>query len=336
MDRARLHPPRRAALAALTSAALARACPPGPAAAADAAPPSWPARPIRVLVPYIPGRAGDVVIRHLAAPVGAALGQQLVIENRGGAGGNIGNEAAARATPDGYTLVLGTSAMVVLPQLHRRPVGYDPLRDFVPVALVTTMPHLLVVPMEGGPGSVPALVESLRAHPGQHYASGGNGSGAHLAAELFKARTGTEAAHIPFRGAPDIVTAVMGRQVQFGFPTLGTVTELVRGGRLRGLAVTSATRSHILPDVPAMAEVLPGFSLVSWFGLLAPAGTPAGIVRRVEEAVRAALAEPGLRARIEADGSVAVGLPAAEFAEFLVADYRNSGEAVRISGAAVD
>lgn len=186
-----------------------------------------------------------------------------------------------------------------------------------------------------------ALVESLRVHPGQHYASGGNGSGAHLAAELFKARTGTEAAHIPFRGAPDIVTAVMGRQVQFGFPTLGTVTELVRGGRLRGLAVTSATRSHILPDVPAMAEVLPGFSLVSWFGLLAPAGTPLGIVRRVEEAVRAeavraALAEPGLRARIEADGSVAVGLPAAEFAEFLVADYRNSGEAVRISGAAVD
>ncbi len=331
MDRARPQPSRRAALVAAT---LALAAPPG--RAAEPAPAGWPSRPVRLLVPYIPGSAPDVLARHLAEPVGAALGQPLLIENRGGAGGNIGNEAAARAAPDGHTLVLGTNAMVVLPQLHRRPVGYDPLRDFVPVTLATTMPHLLVVPMEGAPGSVQALVESLRGNPGQHYASGGNGSGAHLAAELFKARTGTEAAHIPFRGAPDIVTAVMGRQVRFGFPTLGTVTELVRGGKLRGLAVTSAERNRALPDVPAMAELLPGFALVSWFGLLAPAGTPPGIVGRLDEAVRAALAEPRLRARIEADGSVAVGMPAAAFAEFMAAEYRRWGEAVRLSGAVVD
>lgn len=327
---ARPRPSRRATLLGTAGAALARP------AAAQGMPPGWPARPIRLLVPYIPGSAPDVVARHLAEPVGAALGGQIVVENRGGAGGNIGNEAAARAAPDGYTLVLGTNAMVILPQLHRRPVGYDPLRDFVPVILAVAMPHLLVVPAPGGPDGVGALVAILRAEPGQHYASGGNGSGAHLAAELFKARTGTQAAHIPFRGAPDIVNAVMGGQVRFGFPTLGTATELVRAGRLRGLAVTSAARNHALPEVPALAETLPGFDLVSWFGLLAPAGTPAGIVGRVEAAARSALADPRLRARVESDGSVAVGMPAPRFAEFLPTEYRKWGEAVRVSGAAVD
>jgi tripartite-type tricarboxylate transporter receptor subunit TctC len=267
--------------------------------------------------------------------MGAALGQPVVIENRGGAGGNIGNEAAARSAPDGYTLVLGTNAMLVLPQLHRRPVGYDPLRDFVPIVNVAAMPHLLIVPSDG-PRSVAELIDTLRRQPGLPYASGGNGSGAHLAGELFKAMAGVDAMHIPFRGAPDIVNNVMSGQVRFGFPTLGTATELVRSGRLRGLGVTSPERNPALPEVPALAETVPGFDLVAWFAILGPATMPAEIVRRIDEAARTALADPVLRARIEADGTVVLGMPAARFAEFYQAEYRKWGEAVRISKAVVD
>jgi tripartite-type tricarboxylate transporter receptor subunit TctC len=225
--------------------------------------------------------------------------------------------------------------MLVLPQLHRRPVGYDPLKDFAPVVVAVAMPHMLVVP-PNGPASVAALIASLKARPGQNYASGGNGSGAHLAAELFKSKAGVEAVHVPFRGAPDIVNNVMAGTVQFGFPTLATVTELIRAGRLHGLGVTSAERNHALPDIPAIAETLPGFDLVSWFAILAPAGVPAEVVRRVDEAVRAALADPELRARVQADGSVVVGMAAARFAEFYQSEYRKWGDAVRISGAVVD
>jgi tripartite-type tricarboxylate transporter receptor subunit TctC len=303
----------------------------GPAAAQE----GWPTRPIRLIVPYIPGSAPDVTARHLVERMGAALGQPVVIENRGGAGGNIGNEAAARSAPDGYTLLLGTNAMLVLPQLHRRSVGYDPLRDFVPIVNVASMPHLLIAPSDG-PRSVPELIDTLRRQPGLPYASGGNGSGAHLAAELFKAMAGVDAMHIPFRGAPDIVNNVMSGQVRFGFPTLGTATELVRSGRLRGLGVTSPERNPALPEVSTIAETVPGFDLVSWFAILGPAAMPDHIVRRVDEAVRTALTDPLLRARIEVDGTVVLGMPAARFAEFYQAEYRKWGEAVRISKAVVD
>jgi len=306
------------------------------ALAAPARAQAWPSRPVRLVVPYIPGSAPDVLARHLNERLNAALGQPVVIENRPGAGSNIGNEVAARATPDGYTFVLATNAMLVNPQLYRRPVGYDPLRDFVPVVLAVAMPHILVVPNDG-PTSLAALLERLKAEPGRlHYASGGNGSGAHLAAELFKSRAGVEAVHVPFRGAPDIVNNVIAGNVQFGFPTLATVTELAKAGRLRPLAVTSATRNHALPEVPAVADTLPGFDLVSWFGLMAPTGTPVEAIRRVDEAVRAALADEAFRARVTADGTVAVGLDAARFGAFLPGEYRKWGDAVRASGAQVD
>jgi tripartite-type tricarboxylate transporter receptor subunit TctC len=312
----------------LAAAALALLA---PAARAQA----WPTRPVRLLVPYLPGSAPDVLARQLAERLTAALGQNVFIENRAGAGGNIGNEAGARAAPDGYTLILATNALLVTPQLQRRPVGFDPLRDFAPINVTITMPHVLIVP-PGGPASAAELIASLKARPGQHYASGGNGSGAHLAAELFKAAAGVDAVHVPFRGAPDIVNNVVGGTVQFGFPTLGTATELIRAGRLRGLAVTSRERNHALPGVPALAETLPGFDLVSWFGLVAPAATPEPIIRRVDAAVLAALAEAEFRARLTADGSVALGMPAAAFAEFLPAEFAKWGEAVRLSGAQVD
>ncbi|WP_137123824.1 tripartite tricarboxylate transporter substrate-binding protein [Roseomonas sp. HF4] len=317
---------RRRTLIAGGAAVLA-----APAARAQA----WPTRPVRLLVPFIPGSAPDVIARHLSERLGPAIGGTVVIENRPGAGGNIGFEVAARAAPDGYTFLLGTNSLVINPALYRRTLGFDPFRDFVPVVLAFAMPHLLIAPTTG-PATLQALIDGLKARPDQSYASGGNGSGAHLAAEMFKARAGVQATHVPFRGAPDIVNNVMSGTVQFGFPTLATATELVKAGRLRGLGVTSPGRNHALPDVPTIAEVLPGFDLVSWFGLVAPAGTPQDAAAKVDAAVRAALAEPGFRARTTADGTIAVGMDAAGFRDFLRSEDTKWREAVRLSGAQVD
>lgn len=320
---------RRAVALPLAAAAMTRS---GLAQAQDA----WPSRPLRLVTPYIPGSAPDVSARQLSEAMGAALGQPVVVENRPGAGGNIGNEYAARAAPDGYTLLLGTNAMVILPALQRRPVGYDPLQDFVPIAITMGMPHLLVVP-PSGPANVGALIASLKTRPDQSYASGGNGSGAHLVAEMFKARTGVAAQHVPFRGAPDIVNAVMTGQVAFGFPTLATATELVRAGRLRALAVSSAEPSHAFPEVPAIARSgVPGLEVASWFGVFAPIAVPAAIVARLGNALRAAMREPAFRARVTADGTVALDMPNPELRPFLQKEARLWGEAVRISGAQVD
>lgn len=305
------------------------------AAPALRAQPAWPSRSVRLLVPFIPGSAPDVIARQLAERVGAAIGQPMVVENRGGAGGNIGFEAGARSAPDGYTFMLGTNSLVINQALTRRTLPYETFRDFVPVTLAYAMPHLLIVP-SNGPATTAALIESLKARPDQNYASGGNGSGAHLAAEMFKAAAKVQAVHVPFRGAPDIVNNVMAGQVQFGFPTLATATELVKSGRLKGLAVTSPQRNHALPDVPAMAETLPGFDLTSWFAVMAPTGTPADAIARVDAAIQQALADPAFRARTTADGSIAVGMGPDRFATFLRAEAVKWGEAVRISGAKVD
>lgn len=296
---------------------------------------SPPSRPIRLLVPFIAGSAPDVIARQLGERVALALGSTVVIENRPGAGGNIGMELGARAAPDGLTFMLGTNSLVINPALHRRALGFDPFRDFVTVSLAFAMPHLLIAPPDG-PRDLAALIALLREGPERSYASGGNGSGAHLSAELFKARADVRAQHVPFRGAPDIVNNAMAGTVAFGFPTLSTATELARAGRLRALGVTSAARNHALPDVPALAETLPGFDLMSWFGLVAPAGTPAEAVRRMDEAVRAALADPAFRARATADGTIAVGMPADRFAAFLRVEETKWIEAVRLSGAQVD
>lgn len=296
---------------------------------------AWPARPVRLLVPFIPGSAPDVIARQIGERIAPILGQPVVIENRGGAGGNIGFEAGARSPNDGYTLMLGTNSLVINPALTRRTLPFDAFRDFAPITVVFAMPHVLIVP-PNGPETTAALIASLKARPDQNYASGGNGSGAHLSAELFKSAAGVQAVHVPFRGAPDIVNNVMAGNVQFGFPTLSTATELVKAGRLKALGVTSAQRNHALPQVPAIAEALPGFELTSWFALMAPAGVPAAVVQRVDAAVQEALRDEAFRTRTTADGSIAVGMGPEPFAAFLRAEAQKWGEAVRISGAQVD
>ena len=313
---------------------LALAVPAASARIARAQGALWPSRPVRLLVPFIPGSAPDVFARQLSERLTPAIGQPMVVENRAGAGGNIGFEAAARSAPDGYTLLFGTNSLVINPALTSRRLGFDPFRDFAPVNVTFGLPHLLIVPANG-PKDASALIVSLR-EGDANYASGGNGSGAHLAAELFKARAGVRATHIPFRGAPDIVNAVVAGQVAFGFPTLSTATELVRAGRVRALAVTSPAPNHALPDVPPLARTLPGFDLVSWFAVLAPSGTPGTVVTRVDTAIGDALADESFRARVTADGSNVIGIGPAAAPAFLRREAEVWGEAVRISGAKVD
>jgi len=302
--------------------------------------PAWaqgyPTRPVRFLVPFIPGSAPDAIARQIADRLSPALGQPVVVENRPGSGGNIGFTLGARASADGYTLILGTNSLVINPALYAR-VEYDPLADFIPVHLAFAMPHLLVVSAEAAPRDLPALVALLKAEPGRHnYASGGNGSGAHLAAELLKSRAGVEAVHVPYRGAPDIINAVLGKQVLFGLPTMSTAMPLVTAGRLRALAVTSPRRSPALPAVPTLAEHYPGAEVVSWFAVMLPAGTPVPIVARLEEALRSLFADEAWLARMTADGTIAVNMGHEAFAAYYRGEAAKWAELVRLSGARVE
>lgn len=298
---------------------------------------AWPARPVRLLVPFIPGSAPDVIARALAERLGPALGQPVVIDNRGGAGGNIGFEAGARAAPDGYTLILGTNSLVINPALHARPLPFDAERDFAPVNLAFAMPHMLVVPPASPARDVAALIAMLKAEPERHnYASGGNGSGAHLAAALFLNKAQVSATHVPYRGAPEIITSVMAGQTSFGFPTMSTAVPLVQAGNLRALAVTSPARNQAMPDVPAMSETLQNFDVVSWFAVVAPSATPPEIVARADEAIQRVLKDDAFARKMTADGTVIVGMPASRFATYLADEKVKWAEAVRLSGARVE
>ncbi len=296
----------------------------------------WPTKPIRFIVPYLPGSAPDVIARTLAERLTNALGQSLVIENRPGAGGNIGTEMLAKTPGDGYTIGLGTSAIVTNPWLYRK-VGYDPVADFSAINLSIAMPHLLVVTPDSPVKTVADMVAMLKEAPGKiNYASGGNGSGAHLAAELFKAVAGVDMVHVPYKGAPDIITSVIGRSTTLGFPTLATAVPHVKGGRLRAIAVTGAKRNHALPEVPTIGDTLAGYDLTSWFGLIAPAKTPLEVVRRIDAETQKALADPAFRARVQADGSEVVNLGHAEFAALVRSDLAKYKRVVELSGARVD
>ncbi len=296
----------------------------------------WPNRPVRLIVPFIPGSAPDINARQLAEAVGRDIGQTLVIENRPGAAGNIGfTYVAKQALPDGYTLLWGTGSLSVNPALYAR-VDYDALRDFAPISLPFAMSNAVIVRADSPIQTAADLVAALKADPRTPFASGGFGSAAHLTVALFLASTGTQAEHIPFRGAPDIINAVRAGTVMFGMPQLQVALPLIRAGQLRAIAVTSKERAAQLPDVAALSETIPGFDYFSWMGLLGPARLPAPIVARIDQAVKAALADPAFVARVTADGTSLVGLGPDAFRDFLVTDMERGREVVRISGARIE
>jgi tripartite-type tricarboxylate transporter receptor subunit TctC len=297
---------------------------------------AWPSRPIRLVVPFIPGSAPDINARQMAEAVGHRLNQTLVVENRPGAAGNIGFAFVAKQAPaDGYTLLWATGSLSVNPPLYGR-VDYDTMTDFAPITLAFGMSNVVAVRADSPIRDIPGLVAKLREDPRTPYASGGFGSAAHLTVALFLARTGTEAEHIPFRGAPDIVNALRAGTVAFGMPQLQVALPLIRAGQLRALAVTSAERAVQLPEVPSVAESIPGFDYISWMGLLGPARLPPAIVARVNQAAQEALADPAFRARVSADGTSLIGLGPEAFREYLRTDAERGREVVRISGARVE
>jgi tripartite-type tricarboxylate transporter receptor subunit TctC len=290
--------------------------------------PRWPDRPIRIIVPYPPGGSTDPVARLLASELQNRLGQPVVVENRAGAAGSIGTEAVARAAPDGTTFLFHTSVLATEPSFKQN-LPYNVLTDLVPVSLLVTGPYLLVVNPALPARNVGELVAFARANPGKvNFGSAGTGSSGHLIGELFALRAGAQMVHVPYRGGGPSVTALMQNEIQFIFDTIPGSRALVEDGRLRALAVTSAERAPLLPQVPTIVESgLPDFANEFWLGLLAPARLPPEIQARMAEAVRASLAEPAFRERLMPLGMVPRGLGPEEFGATLrrdIAEWRDA------------
>ena len=308
------------------------------AAGAAASVGAWPDRPVRIIVPFPPGGAIDALGRLLAQHFAQAWGQPVVVENRAGAGGLIGTEAAAKAPPDGLTLAMGAvSTHAINPAIYRR-MPYEPLRDFAPVAPVAIVPNLLVVHPGLGVGSVAELVALAQSRPGQlAYASAGAGTTLHVSCELFRSLTKTEFIHVPYKGSGPAVTDVVGGRVPVMCDSITSAQPHVRAGRLRALGVTSSTRSATMPEVPTLAEAgVPGYEMNPWFGLFAPAGTPPAIVARINADVMRTLARPDVRERLAGIGAEPMSGSPEQFAALIRADLDKWGRLVRSAGITAD
>ena len=305
---------------------------------AMAAPSAWaPTRPIRLIVPFGAGGSTDVTARLIAEALGARLGQPMVVENRAGAGGNIGSEAAARAEPDGYTLLLTTSTTHATNPALYGSLPFDVQRDFAPIILTAFIPNVLVVPSSKGIRTVRELIELGRGKPGElNYGSAGAGSSQHLAAALFAARGEMRMTHVPYRGGALAVTDLLGGKLDLLFSPLVEVLEHVRAGRLTALAITTRERSPLLPDVPPLGEILPGYEVRLWNGLLAPAATPRPVIERIAYETNEVLRTPQMREKLAQQGSAPAGGTPEEFGNFIRAELPKWAELVRISGARIE
>jgi tripartite-type tricarboxylate transporter receptor subunit TctC len=312
------------------------AAPGGPATAGGAAPaPAWPDRPVRLIVPFPPGGPVDTGARLLAQGLAGPLGQGVVVENRSGAGGVIGVDAVAKATPDGLTLGYASTGAVAVNVSLLPSLPYDPPRDLIPLAIVTTTPSALVVRAADGPATLPALLAEARAKPGRiAFASTGPGGTPHLAAALLMLRTGVELNHVAYRGAAPAITALLAGEVTMAFLDVPVLLPFLRDGRMRALAVTAGERSAALPEVPTTEEAgAPGVIVEGWNAVLAPGGTPPARIARLSEAVAATLAPGGeTRGRFEAIGQRVLALRAAEAPGFVRAEIARWAEVIRTAG----
>ncbi|HZC12449.1 MAG TPA: tripartite tricarboxylate transporter substrate binding protein, partial [Thermoleophilaceae bacterium] len=297
----------------------------------------YPTRPITLVVPFPAGGSTDLVARLVAAKMAESLGQQIVIENRGGAGGNIGAAAVARAEPDGYTILMGTVATHALNPALYEDMPYDAVEDFAPISLLALIPNVLVVHPDFPAKNVKELIDLLKAEPGEYsYASSGNGTPLHLSGELFKSMAGVDMVHIPYKGAGPALVDVIAGHVPIMFDNLPPSLEHIRAGRLRGLAVTTRERAPSLPELPTIAETLPGYETYSWNALFAPAGTPEAIVARLNAAALAALADPEVAAKLKDLSTTVVGSTPEELASHVQAELAKWAPVVRASGAQLD
>ena len=297
--------------------ALAGACATGAAFADD-----YPARPIRLIVPYAPGGGADGVARIVAKRVGETIGQAMVIENRGGAGSIIGTELVAKAEPDGYTLLLGQSGPISINPAVYKDLRYDPIRDFAPITMTTAYPYILVVNSKSPAKSLQDFVALAKSKPGAlNYGTTGNGAANHLVTELFSMKAGLKMTHVPYRGTALAVADLIAGQVDVVFGDPISVLSHLQAGTLRALAVTSKARSPVAPEVPTVAESgYPGFDAIAWHGILAPAGTSPGIVNRLNAEIVRALQDPETKTLLTNQAMQTVGNTPEEFAAFIKQD----------------
>jgi tripartite-type tricarboxylate transporter receptor subunit TctC len=322
------HPARRQLLGAGLALAGVAALPGAPRAAE-----TWPGRPVRLLIPFPPGQATDTILRYLADELSRRWPQRVVVENRAGGAGVVGMEAGARSAADGYTLVASTSGTnginpSVIPNLP-----YDALRDFTYITTVFTVPLVIVAHPDFAPRSVPELLAAAKADPGGiNYGSGGPGTSQHLSAEMFASRGGVTLTHVPYRGSGPAMADLIGGNIPMMFDSVASALPHIQGGRIRALAVTSAARAPQLPDVPAIAEFLPGYDAIGWGGLCVPAATPREVVERVNADVTALLRDPRIVARVLELGGTAAPQSIEAANAFVAGEIRKWGDVARAAG----
>jgi tripartite-type tricarboxylate transporter receptor subunit TctC len=298
----------------------------------------FPSRPVRIVVPFAAGGGVDILTRALAQPLGERLGQQVIVDDKPGAGGNLGVDAVAKAPADGYTLVMATTGThTINPGLYPK-LPFDAERDFKPVTLIASVPNLLVVNPALGVDSAAALVALAKSKPGAlSFASFGNGASNHLSGEMLKSLTGIDVAHVPYKSAPQAVTDLMAGQTAFAFVNTPLALPHVRSGKLKALAVTGAKRSAATPEFPTMQEAgVPGFVVESWYGLMAPAGTPDAVIARLHKETLAVLATNEVREFFAKQGADVVTSSPAEFAAMVRTERARWADVIRTSGAKVD
>jgi tripartite-type tricarboxylate transporter receptor subunit TctC len=296
---------------------------------------AFPEKPVRFVVGFTPGGPSDILARALGQKLAERWSQQVVIDNRPGAGGNLAAEAVAKSPPDGYTWLLGNNSILATNQRLYRSLPYDPVKDFAPVALVAIQPNILVVNPSVPATSVSELVSHLKKNPGKvNYASSGSGAAAHLAGELFKAMAGVDIVHVPYKGAQPALTDVIAGQVQMMFATSASVIPYIKAGRLRALAVTTAQRSASVPELPTVAEAgVPGFEATTWHGVVVPAATGFLIINKLNQDIVAVLNSTDLKERLNGLGAeIATGTPK-DFADYIARETPKWAKVVKDSGA---
>jgi len=299
---------------------------------------SYPAKPVTIVVPFAAGGTTDILARVIGQALNKELGQSVLVDNRAGAGGNIGAQLAAKAVPDGHTLFMGTVGTHAINQSLYRKLPFDPVKDFAPLTRVAMVPNLLVAHPGKPYKNVKELVAYAKANPGRvNFGSSGSGSSIHLSGELFNALAKVDMVHVPYKGSAPAVTDLVGGQIDVMFDNMPSAIQHVRSGRLRALAVTTAKRSPELPDVPTIGEAgVPGYEATSWFGMFAPAGTPAPVVARLNAALVKVLADPAVKKKLAEQGAEPYSETPEQFAEFIRKESAKWSKVVKESGASAD
>lgn len=329
------HTTRRFALGSIASAVVLGA---GLLGGTSALAQAYPTKPVTIIVPFAAGGTTDILARIIGQALTAELGQSVVVDNRAGAGGNIGGQAAAKATPDGHTLFMGTVGTHAINASLYKKMPFDPVKEFAPLTRVANVPNLLVANPAQPYKSVKDLIAYAKANPGKvNFGSSGNGSSIHLSGELFKSLAKVDMVHVPYKGSAPAVTDLLGNQIGIMFDNMPSAIQHVRSGSLVPLAVTTAKRSPELPNVPTIAEAgVPGYEATSWFGMFAPAGTPAPVLAKLNAAIVKVLAQPDVKKKINEQGAEVYSETPEQFAAFIQAESVKWGKVVKESGASLD